>query len=51
MSGLNMRLKDLFEPYSTMRGWAYEAKIIQFSTSGQLLPLTFLNPYLSPHAC
>ncbi|MDT2768772.1 hypothetical protein P7G58_07900 [Globicatella sulfidifaciens] len=58
LSGLNMRLNDLFETYSTVRGvnrrsenhlifyfwftpncagWADEAKIIQFPTSG-LLP-------------
>ncbi|MDT2767850.1 hypothetical protein P7G58_03105 [Globicatella sulfidifaciens] len=37
MSGLNLRLNDLFESYSTVRGWADGAKIIQFSTSG-LLP-------------
>ena len=36
LSGLNLRLKDLFETYSTVRGWTDEAKIIQFSTSGPL---------------
>ena len=36
MSGLKWRLNDLFETYSTVRGWTDEAKIIQFSTSGPL---------------
>ena len=27
---------DLFEAYSTMRGWTNEAKIVQFSTSRPL---------------
>ncbi|WPC08316.1 hypothetical protein [Globicatella sp. PHS-GS-PNBC-21-1553] len=36
MSGLNLRLNDLLETYSTLRGWTDEAKIIQFSTSGPL---------------
>ncbi|MHA3226462.1 hypothetical protein ACV7JQ_11060 [Globicatella sulfidifaciens] len=34
MSGLILRLNDLFETYSTLRGWTDEAKIISFSTSG-----------------
>ena len=33
LSGLKWRLNDLFETYSTVRGWADEAKIIYFSTS------------------
>ncbi|WP_455339999.1 hypothetical protein [Globicatella sanguinis] len=37
LSGLNLRLIDLLETYSTLRGWTDEAKIIRFSTSG-LLP-------------
>ena len=36
MSGLKWRINDLFETYSTVRGWTDEAKIIQFSTSGPL---------------
>ncbi|MHA3224697.1 hypothetical protein ACV7JQ_01650 [Globicatella sulfidifaciens] len=28
LSGLNLRPNDLFETYSTVRGWADEAKII-----------------------
>ena len=27
LSGLNLRLNDLLETYSTVRGWADEAKI------------------------
>ncbi|MDT2769181.1 hypothetical protein P7G58_09995 [Globicatella sulfidifaciens] len=41
MSGLNLRLNDLLETYSTLRGWADEAKKIQFSTSS-ILPVTIL---------
>ena len=37
LSGLKLRLNDLFETYSTLRGWTDEVKIIRFSTSG-LLP-------------
>ncbi|WP_455339801.1 hypothetical protein [Globicatella sanguinis] len=36
MSGLNLRLNDLFEAYSTLRAWTDEVKIIRFSTSGSL---------------
>ncbi len=36
LSGLNLRLNDLLETYSTLRGWTDKAKIIRFSTSGPL---------------
>ncbi|MHA3225519.1 hypothetical protein ACV7JQ_06190 [Globicatella sulfidifaciens] len=36
MSGLDLRLNDLLETYSTVRGWTDEAKTIQFSTSSPL---------------
>ncbi|WP_455338785.1 hypothetical protein [Globicatella sanguinis] len=36
LSGINLRLNDLFDTYSTVRGWTDEVKIIRFSTSGPL---------------
>ncbi|MDT2768161.1 hypothetical protein P7G58_04695 [Globicatella sulfidifaciens] len=36
MSGLNLRLNDLVETYSTLRGWTDKAKNFRFSTSGPL---------------
>ncbi|MDT2767305.1 hypothetical protein P7G58_00290 [Globicatella sulfidifaciens] len=36
LSGLNLRLNDLLETYSTLRGWTDKAKIIRFSTFGPL---------------
>ncbi|WP_078755368.1 hypothetical protein [Globicatella sulfidifaciens] len=36
LSGLNLRLNDLLETYSTLRGWTDKAKIIRLSTSGPL---------------
>ncbi|MDT2768833.1 hypothetical protein P7G58_08205 [Globicatella sulfidifaciens] len=36
LSGLNLRLNDFLETYSTVRGWTDKAKIIRFSTFGPL---------------
>ncbi|WPC07780.1 hypothetical protein [Globicatella sp. PHS-GS-PNBC-21-1553] len=33
LSGINLRLNDLLETYSTLRGWTDKAKIILLSTS------------------